>query len=70
MVIINQKAYNSVDRVNEMDKSLTQKMRKLTAKGKASGKVLPVSEAFKLFPVDNEAHNGKIEYWKQGDQKQ
>ena len=28
------------------------------------GKVLPVSCAFEMYPVEDETHKGKIEYWK------
>ena len=46
-----------------MDKILVQQMKELVEKGKKKGKVLPVEEAFKMFPVEEEAHKGKIDYW-------
>ena len=49
-----------------MDKTLTLQMRELVEKGRDKGRVLPVSEAFEIFPVEDEAHKGKIEYWTKG----
>ena len=39
------------------------KFREAVKKGKENGKALHYSEAFKLFPVEEEDHQGKIEYW-------
>jgi hypothetical protein len=46
-----------------MDKKLTLKMKELTKVARQKGKVLSVSEAFKMHPISEEAHKGKIEYW-------
>ena len=46
-----------------MEKELTLKMKELTKLARQKGKVLPVSEAFKMHPVKEESHKGKIEYW-------
>ncbi len=46
-----------------MDSAAIQKMKTLSAKAAECGKILPVSEAFKMHPVDEEVHKGKIEYW-------
>ena len=37
--------------------------KELVAIGRKQGKVLPVSEAFRLHPVEDEVHQGKAEYW-------
>ena len=47
-----------------MDRKLTLKMKELTKIARQKGKVLPVSEAFRIHPVSEESHKGKIEYWK------
>ena len=46
-----------------MDDYLVSKNRELIKKGKSKNRVLPVSEAFKMYPVEDEVHEGKIEYW-------
>lgn len=46
-----------------MDKESILKMKELIEMGRQNGKVLPVSEAFKIHPPEDEAHQGKIEYW-------
>jgi hypothetical protein len=50
-----------------IDKKQVSEMRKLTEIARSRGKILPVSEAFRLFPVEEEAHKGKQEYWTQGE---
>ena len=52
-----------------MEKELTTEMKKLAEIGKKQGKVLPVSEAFKVYPVEEEVHKGKIDFWNKGDIK-
>ena len=49
-----------------MDEKRINKMKKLIATGRQKGKVLPVSEAFRRFPVEEEVHKGKIEFVKKG----
>lgn len=49
-----------------MEKESLLKMKELVQLGRQKGKVLPVSEAFKLHPVEEEAHEGKKEYWENG----
>jgi len=43
------------------------KFREAVKKGMENGKVLHFSEAFKMFPVEEEEHQGKIEYWTEED---
>jgi len=40
-----------------------KKMKDLTKRSKVAGRVLPVSRAFEMYPVKDEVHKGKIEYW-------
>jgi hypothetical protein len=49
-----------------MDKELVAQMKELIESGRKQGKVVPVSEAFRSFPVEEEPHKGKLEYWTQG----
>ena len=44
-------------------KELVDEMREAIKTGKERGKVLHVSEAFKMYPVEEEDHKGKIDYW-------
>jgi hypothetical protein len=44
-------------------KKIVDEMKELVELGKERGKVLPVSEAFVLHPVEDEVHEGKLEYW-------
>jgi len=37
----------------------------LISRGRDLGQVLNVAEAFNIYPVDEEAHKGKLEYWTQ-----
>ncbi|MCL2224229.1 MAG: hypothetical protein FWB96_04585 [Defluviitaleaceae bacterium] len=46
-----------------MDKESILKMKELIQLGREKGRVLPVSEAFVMYPVDEESHKGKAEYW-------
>ncbi|MDR0221203.1 MAG: hypothetical protein LBI54_07370 [Lachnospiraceae bacterium] len=46
-----------------MEKEIVFEMKELTELGRKRGKVLPVSQAFELHPVEDEAHEGKLEYW-------
>jgi hypothetical protein len=46
-----------------MENQIVAEMKELAELGKERGKVLPVSEAFVLHPVEDEAHEGKLEYW-------
>ena len=39
------------------------KMKELTKIAKEKGLIIPLSEAFRMFPVEEEIHKGKIEYW-------
>ena len=39
-------------------------VKELIQAARRKGKVLPVSCAFEMYPVEDEAHKGKIEYWK------
>ncbi|MDR2570269.1 MAG: type II toxin-antitoxin system RelB/DinJ family antitoxin [Oscillospiraceae bacterium] len=35
----------------------------LISRGRESGRVLNVGEAFRMYPVTEEDHEGKLEYW-------
>ena len=47
-----------------MEPELVLEMEELIKIGEAQGKVLHISEAFEMYPVEEEVHKGKIEYWK------
>jgi predicted RND superfamily exporter protein len=38
-----------------------KKMKELTKQAKEQNKVISVSEAFKMYPVEEEAHKGNLE---------
>ena len=42
---------------------LIQEMKELIKRGRENGKILPLSEAFRMYPVEEEVHKGRIEYW-------
>ena len=50
-----------------MDEKLVAKMKELVKLAENDGSVLPVSEAFKLYPVSEEIHKGQLDYWVQED---
>jgi predicted secreted protein len=52
-----------------MNKEMTIRMKELIKKAREQGKVLPVSEAFKMYPVEDEAHKGELNYWLQGEKR-
>lgn len=52
-----------------MDKHLVSQMRELVEKARKEGAILQVSEAFDLYPVEDEIHEGKLEYWTTGEPK-
>ena len=37
----------------------------LISRGRELGRVLSVAEAFKKYPVEDEAHGGELDYWTQ-----
>ena len=41
------------------------RIKKIVARGRENGRVLHISEAFKMYPVEEEDHKGKLEYWTQ-----
>jgi hypothetical protein len=43
-----------------MDEKLVSRMKELTKLSKENGNIVPVSEAFKKFPVEEEVHKGDI----------
>ena len=49
-----------VDFVNEL---LIKQAKEAIKAGRKKGRVLDVSEAFKKYPVENEIHKGKLEYF-------
>jgi hypothetical protein len=48
---------------------LVLQMKELIKFGRERGRVLPVSEAFKMYPVEEEAHKGELDYWLKGEKK-
>ena len=46
-----------------MTNELKKEMKELVTEARKNNTILPVSEAFKLFPVEDEVHEGKLEYW-------
>jgi len=52
-----------------MDEKLVAQMKELVGKAETQNKILPKSEAFHNFPVEDEVHEGKIEYWAKKDPK-
>ena len=46
-----------------VDENLVLKMKELVNKAVTQNEILPKSEAFQNFPVEDEVHEGKIEYW-------
>ena len=47
-----------------MTEELILEARELIALGEKKGRVLPVSAAFEMYPVEEEFHKGKLEFWK------
>ena len=47
-----------------MNSALIKKAKEAIELGRKNGRVLDVSEAFKLYPVEEEVHEGKLEYFK------
>ena len=47
-----------------MNKEQIWEIKELIQIARCKGKVLPVSCAFENYPVEDETHKGKIEYWK------
>ncbi|MCL2088605.1 MAG: hypothetical protein FWH14_03890 [Oscillospiraceae bacterium] len=47
-----------------MDKQSETKAKNIIKRGREIGAVVHVSEAFEMFPVEEEEHKGNIEYWK------
>ena len=52
-----------------MNEESVAKMKELTKEGYQKGKVLHVSEAFRKYPVEEEPHKGKLDYWIKGAKK-
>ena len=50
-----------------MNEESVIKMKEIVKEGYKKNKVLHVSEAYRLYPVEEEPHEGKIEYWTQGE---
>ena len=46
-------------------KASAKDRRELIARGRELGQVSNVAEAFRKYPVDDEAHGGKMEHWMQ-----
>ena len=45
----------------------TRSRKELIARGREAGRVLHVSEAFTKYPVEDEDHKGKLDYWTEED---
>ena len=43
----------------------TESRKDIIARGRRLGRVKDVSDAFKNYPVEEEAHKGKLDYWTQ-----
>jgi hypothetical protein len=56
-------------RANNMGISdeLAREMKELIEIGREKGKVLHFSKAFEMYPVEEESHKGKLEYWTKGE---
>ena len=48
-----------------MNSELSNRAKEILARGREKGRVLKVSEAFIKYPVSEEEHEGKLEYWTQ-----
>jgi hypothetical protein len=46
-----------------------ERAKEIIERGRENGRVLNVSEAFKMYPAEKEEHKGKIEYWTQGEER-
>ena len=52
-----------------MTPALIAQMKELTEQAKKENKILPVSEAFRMYPAEAKLVDGKIEYIEKGDSK-
>ena len=52
-----------------MHEESVAKMKELVKESCRENKVLHISEAFRLYPVEAESHKGELEYWTQGSKK-
>jgi len=50
-----------------MRERILEKSKKAVELARKNGRILDVSEAFKLYPPENEWHKGKLEIWEQGE---
>jgi len=46
-------------------RAVSKNRSELISRGREMGKVLNVAEAFIKYPVEDEVHEGKLEYWTQ-----
>ena len=53
-----------------MDKEVVKKAKEAIILGRKNGRVLNISKAFDKYPVINEVHKGKPEYFKNEGTKQ
>jgi hypothetical protein len=44
-------------------------MKELVKIARERGKITDISEAFKKYPVEDEAHKGELSYWLIGEKK-
>jgi len=52
-------------RANTMNEESVAKMKELVKEASQQNKIMNVSEAFRLYPVEEEPHKGNLEYWTQ-----
>ena len=50
---------------NSVNSKSSSRIKAIIARGREKGRVLNVAEAFTKYPVEEEAHKGKLEYWSQ-----
>ncbi|MCL2638512.1 MAG: hypothetical protein FWD48_09100 [Oscillospiraceae bacterium] len=52
-----------------MTEKLIKEMKELNKIAREKGRILTIDEAFELYPVEEEVHKGKLEYWTKGDEQ-
>lgn len=54
---------------DSVNKTLIERAKEAIEMGKKNGRILDISEAFKKYPIEDEIHKGKLEYFQQKDKK-
>ena len=52
-----------------MTDELITKMQELIEVAEKNNKIVPVSKAFEMFPVEDEVHEGNLSYWTKGEER-